>query len=717
MIATFNKAEYFINRELSWLEFNARVLEEAADPKQPLLERLRFLCIFSSNLDEFFEIRVAGIKQQIENGSEEQSADGLTPLQVFEGIEKRTHELVEQQYKIWNEEIKPALKKNGIFLCTHNELTESELEWCKTYFDKEIFPVLTPLAVDSSHPFPQLVNKCLNLILTLKRPNASHMHNFGIVQIPRILPRLITLPGSNSKSGFRFILLSDLVINFLDTLFPGDEIQDVNSFRITRNSELYIDEEEAENLLQTVEEELKKRNRGNAVRLEIESTCPKELEEILLKALHLDHRDSYRNPDPLNFLHLLPICNHEAFPHLRDRPWTPVIPLELSGKPDLFEVIRKTDVLLHHPYESFGIIVDFLQKAAIDPSVLGIRMTLYRTSGDSPIVHALIRAAQNGKQVTALVEIKARFDEENNIQWARRMEEAGIHVLYGIVGLKTHCKMLEIIRRDPDQIRLYVHLATGNYHPSTARLYTDLSLLTTNEEITKEVATLFNILTGLSRFHGIQKLIVSPFNMASRLKEMIQREIDNAKEGKKARIIAKLNALVDEDIIQHLYAASSAGVKIDLIVRGICCLRPGIPQVSENIRVISIVGRFLEHSRIFYFENGGNPEYYSGSADWMQRNFYRRIEIIFPIENPKLKEKVQEILEAYLADNVKARELLANGTYRRIKPEKEPFQAQLYFREKARKEQLIQSKGREGTEIPIKAVQPVAIENQNQNFL
>lgn len=709
MISTFNKPEYFINRELSWLEFNARVLEEAADPKQPLLERLRFLCIFSSNLDEFFEIRVAGIKQQIENGSAEQTADGLTPLEVFEGIEKRTRQLVDTQYKIWAEEINPALKEQGIFLCNHKELTKSELEWCKNYFDKEIFPVLTPLAVDSSHPFPQLVNKCLNLILTLKRSHSPHSFNFGIVQIPRILPRLITLPGSNLQSGFRFILLSELIVNFLDSLFPGDEIQAVNFFRITRNSELYIDEEEAENLLQTVEEELKKRNRGNAVRLEIESSCSKELEKVLLEALHLDYRDSYRNPEPLNFLHLLSICNHEAFPHLRDRPWTPVIPAELSGKPDLFEVIRKEDILLHHPFESFGIIVDLLQKAAVDPSVLGIRMTLYRTSGDSPIVHALIRAAQNGKQVTALVEIKARFDEENNILWAKRMEEAGIHVLYGIVGLKTHCKMLEIIRRDPDGIRLYVHLATGNYHPSTARLYTDLSLLTTNVEITKEVATLFNILTGLSRFHGIEKLIVSPFNMARRIKELILREIENAKEGKKSRIIAKINALVDEDIIQHLYAASTAGVKIDLIVRGICCLRPGVPKVSENIRVISIVGRFLEHSRIFYFENGGNPEFYSGSADWMQRNFYRRIEIIFPIEDPKLKEKLNEILNAYLSDNVKARELLTNGKYKRLKAEKEPFQAQLYFREKARKEQQQrQSKGKEGTEISIYPIQFLA---------
>ncbi|QSR85483.1 polyphosphate kinase 1 [Methylacidimicrobium sp. B4] len=686
MASDFEDPAYYINRELSWLEFNARVLEEAADTTQPLLERLRFLCIFSSNLDEFFEIRVAGIKQQVENQSDQEGPDGLSPEEVCDAIQQRAHQLVARQYDIWRHEVEPQLRKNGIVLCQRNDLAAEERAWAERYFTDEILPVLTPLAVDPSHPFPQVTNKSFNLIVTLRRPVSAHLAGFEIVQVPHNLPRLLTLPGSG-QDRYRFIQIKEVIGLFLGSLFPGDEISDVNGFRVTRNSDLYIDDEEAENLLQTVEEELRKRNRGNAVRLEIEESCPPEMEEFLLQALQLKKADSYRHFEPLSFLHLLPVCAHEAFPHLRDRPWTPVIPKELASHSDLFDLIRRRDVLLHHPFESFGIIVDLLRRAADDPGVLGIRMTLYRTGGESPIVRALMRAAQNGKQVTALVEIKARFDEANNIVWARQLEEAGVHVVYGLLGLKTHCKMLEIIRRDPDRIRLYVHLGTGNYHVGTARLYTDLSLLTTRDDLTKEVGTLFNILTGLSRFHGIRKLLVAPFRMAEEFHERIAAETAFARQGKPARIIAKMNALVDPEIIKALYHASAAGVRIDLIVRGICCLRPGIPGVSERIRVVSIVGRFLEHSRIFYFENNGDPKIYLSSADWMPRNLYRRIEVAFPVEDPEIKKRLRgEILELYLSDCVKARELQPDGSYLRLKPasHRSPVQAQLQLRHLAR---------------------------------
>ncbi|CAF0695418.1 Polyphosphate kinase [Candidatus Methylacidithermus pantelleriae] len=688
---SFANPAYYINRELSWLEFNARVLEEAADPTQPLLERLRFLCIFGTNLDEFFEIRVAGIKQQIENGNEDESLDGLTPSQVFERIHEKVRKLVDEAHRIWLEEIEPQLKKEGICISRVDELSKEEKLWAGRYFEEEVFPVLTPLAIDPSHPFPQLLNKSTNLIVSLRRPSIPHRASYAIVQMPRMLPRLVAILRSESEP-YRFIFLQDLIAHFLGSLFPGDEVTRVDGFRITRNSDLYIDDEEAENLLRTVEEELRKRNRGNAVRLEIQADCPVSIENILLEALRLAPVDVYRLKGPLNFLHLEPLVHHEAFSHLRDRPWNPVVPKAVASATDLFELLRKKDLLLHHPYESFRVIVDFLWKAAEDPLVLGIKMTLYRTSGDSPLVQALIRAAELGKQVTALVEIKARFDEANNIQWARRMEEAGIHVVYGLLGLKTHCKMLQIIRKDPDRIRLYVHLGTGNYHPSTARIYEDISLLTTREDLTSEVARLFNTLTGLTRFHGIEKLLVAPFNMATRFRELIAQEAEWARQGKPARIIAKMNSLCDETLIVQLYEASCAGVKIDLIVRGICCLRPGIPHVSENIRVVSIVGRFLEHSRIFYFLHGGNPLVYAGSADWMPRNLYRRVEVVFPIEEPELKTRIEEeILASYLKDCGKARELRPDGSYQRLHPPpgEKPFQAQLYFRQLAREEQAL----------------------------
>ncbi|HEY8967017.1 MAG TPA: polyphosphate kinase 1 [Candidatus Methylacidiphilales bacterium] len=727
--ASFARPEYFSNRELSWLEFNQRVLEEAQDPAQPLLERLHFLCIVSSNLDEFFEVRVAGIKQQIESDSVEQYVDGLTPRSAFKAIRERTLRLVEDQSRLWNEELHPGLEKAGIHLPHIAHLPPKDRDWARHYFREEVLPVLTPLAVDSSHPFPHLLNKSHNLLVALRRRQDAGRESHAIVQLPRTLDRLIELPKSaGHEKGRRFILLGSLIAYFISELFPGDEVNSVCPFRITRNSDLYIDEEEAENLLHTIEEELRKRNRGNAVRLEVRDDCPPEIERFLMNSLRLQPEDVYRHAGPINFLHLLPLRGLEEFADLRDRPWVPIPSVEIAPDVSLFDQIRRKDILLHHPYESFAPVVDFVEAAAEDPRVLAIKMTLYRTSGNSPIVAALVRASENGKQVTVLVELKARFDEANNISWARQLEEAGVHVVYGLVGLKTHCKLLHVVRRDEDRIRFYTHLGTGNYHPGTARFYTDLSLFTAKPELTREVAALFNVLTGLCRFEGIRNLLVAPFSLLFELREKIHNEIEAARAGKSARIVAKMNSLVDEEIIRLLYEASSAGVKIDLIVRGICCLRPGIPGVSENIRVLSIIGRFLEHSRIFSFANGAGPgksQIYLGSADWMPRNLRRRIEVVFPVLDPGLVRRIEhEILPAYLADRVKARELLPDGTHRRLQPEpgKKASQAQLTFRELARRQQKAQKEAKQEGQgvrivpvvapaLPAKGGKPV----QNQN--
>ena len=705
----FSDPANFINRELSWLEFNRRVLEEAQDPTQPLMERVKFMTIFSNNLDEFFEIRVAGIKQQIQSQTSEIGPDGMSPAETFNAIQRLVHELVATQHELWNKELVSALAKSGIRLHDVAQLTGKRADWAKRYFQEEVFPMLTPLAVDASHPFPQLLNKSHNLLVRARADQGGETL-LAIVQVPRVVPRLILMPrGKSTDEPWDYIYLASLIKHYIAELFPGLILDDVHAFRVTRNSDLYIDDEEAENLLRTIEQELRRSSRGNAVRLEVEADCPADFKDLLLAFFDLREADIYQLNGPLSMTHLMPLVTNDAFAKLKDRPFQPATDPALPPHADIFEVMRKQDILLHHPYESFDSIVKFIECAATDPQVLALKITLYRTSGDSPIVEALIEAANNGKQVTALVELRARFDEAANIRWARQLEEAGAHVVYGVVGLKTHCKALLVVRRDADRLRQYVHLGTGNYHHRTARIYTDFSLLTSAPELTEEVAIVFNTLTGLAGYPGLKKLMVAPFDLAERLIKLIERERDHARAGKPARIIAKLNSLVDENVIEKLYEASCAGVKIDLVVRGICCLRPKVPSLSENICVISIVGRFLEHSRVYYFENAGQPDIYLSSADWMPRNFYRRVEIAFPIDAAELRdEMVNDILPSLLNDQVKARELQPDGSYVRLRPAEGAArsQAQLHFRERSRQTRKaaaeLQAKSAEKL-IPIKA--------------
>jgi len=656
---------HFLSRELSWLEFNQRVLDEALDPTNPLLERVKFFTITSSNLDEFFEVRVAGLKQQIESDVVERSNDGKTASETLRAIRKRLRGMIEQQYKCWREELVPALAKNGIELIDYEHLDESDRNWVEQYYRANVRPVLTPLGIDPSHPFPQLLNKSLNIVVQLDIEREGETERrLAVVQVPRVLPRLVRLPREDDKPDF--IYLGNLVGHYLADLFPGTKILGFWHFRVTRNSELYIDEEDIGNLLKAVENELHNRRKGAAVRLEVEGGCPAEIYQYLLETLDLTEEDLYIVDGPLNPVRLMAIYAGDHSPELRDKPFVAPTAPAFRGTNDLFTVIRQRDVLVHHPYESFGSVVDFLEQAASDPNVLAIKQTLYRTGGDPRIVGALMDAVKNGKQVTAVTELKARFDEANNIQWARKLEEAGVHVVYGIVHHKVHSKIALVVRRDEDGLRRYVHLGTGNYNPSTARLYTDLSLFTAQPDYGEDATNFFNLLTGISHFQGAKKLIISPFTTHETMMGLIKKEREHAVAKKPARIIAKMNSLVDREIIEALYAASQAGVKIDLIIRGICCLKPGVEGISENISVRSVVGRFLEHSRIFYFENSGTPKVFVGSADWMPRNFFRRIEVVFPIEDPTLRDRiVNQILAAQLADNVKASILASDGTYSR----------------------------------------------------
>lgn len=654
----------FFNRELSWLEFNQRVLDEALDASNPLLERVKFFCITASNLDEFFEVRVAGIKQQIESDVVARSMDGLTATETFRAINKRVHAMVEQQYRCWNEDLRPALAKRGIRFLNFDQLSRDDEAFLRSYYHSQVRPVLTPLAIDPAHPFPQLLNKSLNMMIQLEiTRDGETLKHLAVVQVPRVLPRLVKLPRDNSTQEYMF--LGHLIGHYLADLFPGASILGYWHFRVTRNSELYIDEEEVGNLLKAVENELHNRRKGDAVRLEVEKNIPPSIRDALLAHLRLTDEDLYVVDGPLNPTRLMAVYEGDHSPELRDPPFVAPESPAFRDQPDMFAVIRERDVLMHHPYENFNTVVEFLEKAAQDPKVLAIKQTLYRTGGDPRIVGALMSAVRNGKQVTVVVELRARFDEANNILWAGRLEEAGVHVVWGLVGYKIHAKMTLVVRRDDDSIRRYVHLATGNYNPTTARLYTDLGLLTARNDLGEDATNLFNLLTGICQFQGARKLLVAPFELHARMVDLIKREAAHAKKHLPARIIAKMNSLVDPEIINALYAASQAGVKVDLIVRGICCLRPGVPGISENITVRSVIDRFLEHSRIFYFENACQPEVFVGSADWMPRNFFKRIETVFPVEDGALRDRiVSEVLSISLADNCRASILQPDGSYK-----------------------------------------------------
>jgi polyphosphate kinase len=658
------KPQHFLSREMSWLEFNQRVLEEAFDATNPLLEQLKFFCISTSNLDEFFEVRVAGLKQQIETQVMERSLDGLTAAEVFSAIVRRVRRMVADQCRCWRDELMPALAKNGIRVLDIAELDPADLKWVERYYRNEVRPVLTPLAIDPAHPFPQLLNKSLNLIVRLELPkNGEVLKHMAVVQIPRNQPRLVQLPRTDQ--GRDYVWLGQLIGYYLADLFPGTTILGYWHFRITRNSELYIDEEETSNLLNAVETELHNRRKGDAVRLEVDHDMPAQICNALLKTFRLTEEDCYRLEGPLNPGRLILLCEGDHSPELRNSQFVAPLAGPLRDQKDIFAAIRQRDILLHHPYENFSSVVHFLERAAEDSQVLAIKQTLYRTGGDPRIIGALMNAVNNGKQVTAVVELRARFDEANNIEWARRLEEAGVHVVYGLVGYKIHAKIALVVRAEAGRIRRYVHLSTGNYNPSTARLYTDLGLLTCQADFGEDATNLFNLLTGICQFQTLKKLRVAPFDLHDRLLQLIDREAQNAAKGIPARIIARMNSLVERQMIGALYHASRSGVKIDLIVRGICCLRPGLKGVSENITVRSIVDRYLEHSRIFYFENGCRPELFLSSADWMPRNLFRRIEVAFPIEDGVLRERlISEILATTLADNTKARFLQADGSYR-----------------------------------------------------
>jgi polyphosphate kinase len=665
--------DHYLNRELSWLEFNARVLEEAADASNPLLERLKFLAIFGGNLDEFFEVRVAGLQQQLYAGIEPQdyAVDGMDPTGQLGAIDKRVRELLGQQDRLLHEDVMPALAAAGIEWVHYEQLTDDERRHVDEQFRTGIAPVLTPLAIDPGHPFPFVHNKSLNVALLVESAD-SGQQLFAVVQVPAVLDRVVLLPGTGER--VRFLLLEEVIAAHLGSLFGGFRVVDHTFFRVTRNSDLTFDEDEAEDLLQTIEDTLRQRMRGEAVRLEILASGDERFAQMLMGALGLGERDVFRVAGPVDLTALLALHRLERFRSLRDEALVPRVPPAFTAPGNVFDVIRQQDVLVHHPYESFGCVVDFIERAADDPQVLAIKQTLYRTSGGSPILAALVRAAQNGKQVTALVELKARFDEENNIGWARELEQAGVHVVYGVVGLKTHGKAALVVRREPDGIRRYVHLATGNYNPTTARIYTDLGLFTANPDFGEDVSALFNLLTGYSQRRDWRKLRVAPVDLRDHVIALIERERQHAASGVPARIIVKMNALVEPSVIDALYRASQAGAKIDLLIRGICGLRAGMPGVSETIRVVSIVDRFLEHSRIFYFENAGNPEVFLGSADWMPRNFFRRIEVMFPVEDPRLKARiVDSILPVILSDNVRARVQQADGSYVRVtRPEDAP---------------------------------------------
>ena len=716
----YSKPEYFYNRELSWLLFNRRVLEEAKDSSLPLFDRLKFLSITSSNLDEFFMIRVASLKDMVQVKYNKKDISGMTPAEQLAAINERTHLFVKDQYDIFNRSLIPALEKEGVHVLSHYEnLSEKQSKYVDRYFTDEVYPVLTPMAVDSSRPFPLIRNKTLNIgaILRMKKDKAaggqfrdlylshgnkkkgadSNDTDFATVQVPSVLPRFVEIP-SEQKGEKTFILLEQIIEKNIGKLFVNYEIESVFPYRIMRNADLSIDEDEAADLLIEIERQLKKRQWGQAIRLEVEDGMDKRLLKKLRQELKIKEEDIFKINGPLDLTFLMKLSGLEGYDKLRTPKYTPQPAKWLNGEDHLFDQIRDHDVLLHHPYETFDPVVDFVKQASKDPNVLAIKQTLYRVSSHSPIIASLAAAAENGKQVTVLVELKARFDEENNIIWARKLEQAGCHVIYGLVGLKTHSKITLVVRKEEDGIRRYVHLGTGNYNDSTAKLYTDMGLLTCRKAIGEDATAVFNMLSGYSEPAFWNKLAIAPIRLRDRFTQLINREKEFAKKGKKAFIRAKMNSLCDAGIISSLYEAAAAGVKIELVVRGICCLKTGMPGISENITVRSIVGDFLEHSRIFHFYNNGFEEVYMGSADWMPRNLDKRVEILFPVEDDALKAEVIHILDIQLADNEKARILQKNGTYRRAaKGGHAKLNSQKYFCEEAKRAQKERKKQNKNT--------------------
>jgi polyphosphate kinase len=667
-------ATHYLNRELGLLEFNRRVLAQAADDSVPLLERLNFLTIVSSNLDEFFEIRVAGLKEQIKLNLPEPGPDGKGPQEVFEAVSREARAIVAEQYRLLNEVVLPALAESGIVFPRRENWTAAQKQWIREYFFRELLPVLTPIGLDPAHPFPKVLNKSLNLAVELVGRDAfGRSSGAAIVQAPRALPRVIRLPQDIGGAHHSFVFLSSILHAHVDELFAGMKVLGCYQFRVTRNSNLFVDEEEITNLHTALKGELLHRHFGDAVRLEVADNCSQPMVEFLLQQFGLRDEDLYRVEGPVNLYRLREVPERVDRPDLKYPPFQPGLPAPLEERSDLFEVLKRQDVLLHHPYQSFMPVIDFIRTTAADPNVIAIKQTVYRTGTDSELMEILVDAARRGKEVTVVVELMARFDEEANLNWAARLEEVGAHVVYGVVGHKTHAKMALIVRREDTEsgkvLRRYVHLATGNYHPRTARLYTDFGLLTSNEELCADVAEVFKQLTGLGRAGRMKHIWQSPFTLHKRVLAAIQNEARLARDGQPARIIAKMNALLDPQVIDELYLASQAGVKVDLIVRGVCALRPGIEGLSENIRVRSVIGRFLEHSRVFYFLNAGTEDVYLASADWMGRNFFRRIELCFPVLDPALKRRVvREGLQPYLDDNGQAWAMDAEGGYARVKP-------------------------------------------------
>ena len=687
--SVFDQPDNFTNRELSWLEFNQRILGEARDRKNPLFERMKFLSITASNLDEFFMVRIASLKDMVNAGYQKKDIAGMTAQEQLRALNEKMQAFCEKQYTTYNRALLPKLSEEGLEIISFSELSEKEMDFLEEYFHKNIYPVLTPMAIDSSRPFPLIQNKTLNIAALIKSRNKDKKekkeYDIATVQVPSVLPRVILLPQKDGpKRKCRVILLENVIEHYLDVLFLNHEIICSAPYRIMRNADLSIDEDDAEDLLKEIEKSLKMRQWGEVIKFEYEERMDKRLVKYLKKQFKVHSCDMYAFNGPLDLTFLMKCYGIEGFEDLKEAPYIPQKNKKLRADKNIFNQIRKGDVLLHHPYESFDPIVAFIKQAAEDENVLAIKQTLYRVSGHSPIIAALAQAAENGKQVTVLVELKARFDEENNINWARKLEKAGCHVIYGLVGLKTHCKIALVVRREADGIRRYVHLGTGNYNDSTAKLYTDTGMFTCRNTVGEDATAVFNMLSGYSEPANWNQLIVAPIWMKKRFLEMIARETQNAKEGKPARIIAKCNSLCDRKIILALYEASCAGVQIDLIVRGICCLVAGKSGVSENIRVRSIVGTFLEHARIFYFYNDGHEEVYMGSADWMPRNLDRRVEIVFPVEAPDLKEKAKHILDVQLRDTLKAHCLLEDGTYRKVdRRGKEAVEAQKTFCEEA----------------------------------